>query len=328
MPDSIRIVEVGPRDGLQNERTFLSAEARVEFIRRLLDAGLTDIEVGSFVSEKKVPQMKGTAEVVRRLPVSDSARYSVLVPNTKGMQAALDAGAREVAVFASASERFSQANIGCSVAESIARFRPVAEMAKGNGIPVRGYISCVLGCPFEGEVAIQAVVSAAVQLSELGCYEISLGDTIGIGTPRRAQEVVRAVANEIGIERVAGHFHDTRGQALANIFACFGTGVRVFDSAVAGLGGCPFAPGAAGNVSTEDMVFMFEGMGVQTGVDLRRLVDAGMFVSERLGRTTQSKVARAMMASERNSDSPPGPAIKTKAAEGSACLKGSNDARN
>jgi hydroxymethylglutaryl-CoA lyase len=326
MPDSIRIVEVGPRDGLQNEKTFLSAEAKVEFIRRLRDAGLTDIEVGSFVSEKKVRQMKDTAEVVRRLPANDRARYSVLVPNTKGMQGALDAGAREVAVFASASERFSQANIGCSVAESIERFRPVAEMAKANGIPVRGYISCVLGCPFEGEVAIRAVVSAAVQLRELGCYEISLGDTIGIGTPRQAQRVVRAVADEIGIDRVAGHFHDTRGQALANIFASFETGVRVFDSAVAGLGGCPFAPGAAGNVSTEDMVFMFEGMGIQTGVDLRRLVNVGLLVSEQLGRTTQSKVAKAMT-SERNLGSQPDPAFRTKTTERSACPKGSNDAR-
>jgi hydroxymethylglutaryl-CoA lyase len=326
MPDSVRIVEVGPRDGLQNEKTFLSAAAKLEFIRRLRDAGLTDIEVGSFVSEKRIPQMKDTAEIVRRLPVNDGARYSVLVPNTKGMEAALEAGAREVAVFASASERFSQANIGCSVAESIERFKPVAETAKANGIALRGYVSCVLGCPFEGEVAIAAVASASARLMALGCYEISLGDTIGIGTARQAQSVVRAVGDEIGIDRVAGHFHDTRGQALANVFACYEAGVRVFDSAVAGLGGCPFAPGAAGNVSTEDLVFMLAGVGIDTGVDLSRLVDVGLFVSKELGRTTQSKVAKAMIASERDPDSQRGQTFQT--ADRSACLKGSNDVRS
>jgi hydroxymethylglutaryl-CoA lyase len=320
MRDSVRIVEVGPRDGLQNEKTFLPLEAKVEFIRRLVDAGLTAIEVGSFVSEKRVPQMKDTAEVLRRLPRDNGARYSVLVPNVKGMQAALDAEAQEVAVFASASEKFSLANIGCSIDESIERFRPVLEMARANSVPVRGYVSCVLGCPFEGAVAIKPVVSTSTKLLELGCYEISLGDTIGIGTARQAREIIRAVGHEIGIDRVAGHFHDTRGQALANILACFEEGVRVFDSAVAGLGGCPFAPGAAGNVSTEDLVFMLDGMGIETGVNLRKLVNVGLFVSEQLGRSPQSKVSKAATASERDQGAQAAATSDAKAGEPSACL--------
>ena len=315
MPDSVRIVEVGPRDGLQNETTFLSAETRVEFIRRLVVAGLTAIEVGSFVSGKRVPQMKDTADVIRRLQPSRNVRYSVLVPNIKGMRAALDAGAQEIAVFASASEKFSLANVGCSVDESIERFRPVLELAQVNSIPVRGYVSCVLGCPFEGPVAVKPVVSIATKLVELGCYEISLGDTIGIGTARQARQMVRAVGHEIGIDHVAGHFHDTRGQALANILACFEEGVRVFDSAVAGLGGCPFAPGAAGNIATEDLVFMLDGMGVETGINLRELVDVGLFVSEHLGRSSQSKVSKAVVASERDRGAQAAATSGAKAAE-------------
>jgi hydroxymethylglutaryl-CoA lyase len=320
MPDSVRIVEVGPRDGLQNEKTFLPAEAKVEFIRRLVDAGLIAIEVGSFVSEKRVPQMKDTAEVLRRLPIARGVQYSVLVPNIRGMKAALDAGAQEIAVFTSASEEFSLANIGCSIDESIERFRPVLEMARAAAIPVRGYVSCVFGCPFEGAVAIKPVVSTSTKLVELGCYEISLGDTIGIGTARKAREITRAVGHEIGINRVAGHFHDTRGQALANILACFEEGVRVFDSAVAGLGGCPFAPGAAGNVATEDLVFMLDGMGVETGVNLRRLVNVGLFVSEQLGQPPQSKVSKAATASERDRGAQAGATFGAKADEPSACL--------
>lgn len=296
MPESVRIVEVGPRDGLQNEKIAVPVAARLELIKRLAAAGLRSIEVGSFVSPKRIPQMVGTDEVVRQLPMGDEVRYPVLVPNQQGMAAALDAGAREVAIFASASETFSAKNINCSIAESIERFRPVVDMAKANGVAVRGYVSCVLGCPYEGAVATAAVVSLSRQLADLGCYEISLGDTIGIGTPRQARQVIRAVAQEVGAATVALHFHDTRGQALANILACLEEGVTVIDSAVAGLGGCPYAPGASGNVSTEDLLFMLHGMGVTTGVDLGSVVEAGRFISAALGRTTGSKVAQAIIA--------------------------------
>ncbi|SMH47224.1 hydroxymethylglutaryl-CoA lyase [Mesorhizobium australicum] len=296
MPESVRIVEVGPRDGLQNEKIAVPVAARIELINRLAAAGLRSIEVGSFVSPKRIPQMLGTDEVVRQLPVDGEVRYPVLVPNQQGMAAALDAGAREVAIFASASETFSAKNINCSIAESIERFGPVVDMAKANGVAVRGYVSCVLGCPYEGAVATGAVVSLSRRLADLGCYEVSLGDTIGIGTPRQARQVIHAVAQEIGAGAVALHFHDTRGQALANILACLEEGVTVIDSAVAGLGGCPYAPGASGNVSTEDLLFMLHGMGVTTGVDLGALVEAGRFISAALGRATGSKVAQAMIA--------------------------------
>ncbi|WP_192364867.1 hydroxymethylglutaryl-CoA lyase [Mesorhizobium mediterraneum] len=295
MSGSVRVVEVGPRDGLQNEKISLPVEVKVEFIRRLAAAKLRTIEAGSFVSPKRVPQMADTAEVLRRLQADAAVRYPVLVPNTKGMEDALAAGAGEVAVFASASETFSRKNIGCSIAESIERFRPVLELAKARSIAVRGYVSCVLGCPYEGQIAAAAVGSVSRQLVELGCYEIALSDTIGIGTPRQARDVVRAVADEIGIGMLAVHFHDTRGQALANILACLEEGVAVVDSAVAGLGGCPYAPGASGNVSTEDLVFMLEGMGVSTGVNLGLAVEAGRFISAHLGRGSGSKVAQAMV---------------------------------
>lgn len=293
MPDSVRVVEVGPRDGLQNEKASVPVEVKVEFIRRLAAAGFRMIEAGSFVSPKRVPQMADTAEILRRLPADAGVRYPVLVPNVRGMEDALAAGAGEVAVFASASETFSARNIGCSIAESIERFRPVLELAKARSIAVRGYVSCVLGCPYEGPVAEAAVGSVSRQLAELGCYEIALGDTIGIGTPRQARDVVRAVAGDIGIGMLAVHFHDTRGQALANILACLEEGVAVVDGAVAGLGGCPYAPGASGNVSTEDLVFMLEGMGVSTGVNLDLAIEAGRFISAHLGRETGSKVAQA-----------------------------------
>lgn len=296
MSESVRIVEVGPRDGLQNEKAALSVTTRLELISRLAAAGLRSIEVGSFVSPKRIPQMVGTDEVVRQLPMDDKVRYPVLVPNRQGMAAAIDAGAREVAIFASASEAFSAKNINCSITESIERFRPVVEMANANHVPVRGYVSCVLGCPYEGPVATEAVVSVSQRLAQLGCYEISLGDTIGIGTPRQARAVVRAIAQELGVGALAVHFHDTRGQALANILACLEEGVAVVDSAVAGLGGCPYASGATGNVSTEDLVFMLHGMGVKTGVDLGSVIDAGLFISAELGRPTGSKVAQATIA--------------------------------
>lgn len=293
MPDSVRIVEVGPRDGLQNEKTAVPVEVKVEFIGRLAAAGLRTIEAGSFVSPKRIPQMADTAEVLARLPANPAVRYPVLVPNMKGMEAAAAAGVAEVSVFASASETFSQKNIGCSIAESVARFRPVLDLARARSIAVRGYVSCALGCPYEGKVAVDAVVSLSRQLAQLGCYEIAISDTIGIGTPRQAREIVRAVAGEIGIGMLAVHFHDTRGQALANILACLEEGVAVVDGAVAGLGGCPYAPGASGNVSTEDLVFMLEGMGVATGVDLDLAIEAGRFICAHLGRETGSKVAQA-----------------------------------
>lgn len=296
MPESVRIVEVGPRDGLQNEKVAIPVTTRLELIKRLAAAGLRSIEVGSFVSPKRIPQMAGTDQVVRQLPMDDEVRYPVLVPNQQGMAAAIDAGAREIAIFASASETFSWKNINCSIAESIERFRPVVEMANANHVAVRGYVSCVLGCPYEGPVPIDAVVSVSQRLAQLGCYEISLGDTIGIGTPLQARAVVRAVAQDIGIDALAVHFHDTRGQALANILACLEEGVAVVDSAVAGLGGCPYARGATGNVSTEDLLFMLHGMGVTTGVDLGSVIDAGLFISAELGRSTGSKVAQAMIA--------------------------------
>ncbi len=293
MPDSVRIVEVGPRDGLQNEKTAVPVEVKADFIRRLAAAGLRTIEAGSFVSPKRIPQMADTAQVLSRLPADPAVRYSVLVPNMKGMEEALAAGVAEIAVFASASETFSARNIGCSIAESVERFRPVLDLAKARSVAVRGYVSCVLGCPYEGEIAVEAVVSLSRQLAELGCYEIALGDTIGIGTPRRAREIVRAVAGETGVGMLAVHFHDTRGQALANVLACLEEGVAVVDGAVAGLGGCPYAPGASGNVSTEDLVFMLEGMGVATGVDLDLAIEAGRFICTHLGRETGSKVAQA-----------------------------------
>jgi len=293
MSEHVRVVEVGPRDGLQNEKTPVSVATKTGLIGRLVEAGLRTIEVGSFVSPKRVPQMADTDAIVRQLPKDDGVAYQVLVPNEQGMVAALDAGAREIAVFASASQTFSHKNINCSIAESIDRFRPVAEMAKANDVKVRGYVSCVLGCPYEGEVSTEAVVSVSRMLSDLGCYEISLGDTIGIGTPRQARSVVRAVAGEIDIGRLALHFHDTRGQALANILACLEDGIVVVDSAVAGLGGCPYAPGASGNVATEDLVFMLQGMGVETGIDLDKAIAAGNFIAAALGKPSGSKVAQS-----------------------------------
>lgn len=294
MPDSVRIVEVGPRDGLQNEKVAVSVATKLELITRLSEAGLSTIEVGSFVSPKRVPQMADTDQVMRGLAHGSGIRYPVLVPNEEGMVTALAAGAREIAVFASASETFSQKNVNCSIEQSVERFRPVVEMAKANGVAVRGYVSCVLGCPYEGEVSVNAVVSVSRELSNLGCYEISLGDTIGIGTPWQARDVVRAVGGEIDIVKLAAHFHDTHGQALANILACLEEGISVLDSAVAGLGGCPYAPGAAGNVSTEDLVFMLDGMGIRTGVDLGRVVAAGEFIAGALGRRSGSKHAQTM----------------------------------
>jgi hydroxymethylglutaryl-CoA lyase len=296
MSDQVRIVEVGPRDGLQNEKTSLGVADRIAFIEALLGAGLRTVEVGAFVSPKAIPQMVGSDEVLKGVNHHPDAEFHVLVPNEKGYEAARAAGARVIAVFGSASEGFSRANINCSVAESIERFKPVIARARSDGIKVRGYISCVLGCPYDGEVKPQAVVGVAKILWELGCYEVSLGDTIGVGTPRKARELLRAVAGSVPVAHLAMHFHDTYGQALANLYAGMEEGVRVIDSAAGGLGGCPYAPGATGNVATEDVVYMLQGMGIATGVDMPKLVAATNEVSKLIGRSPVSRVAAAINA--------------------------------
>lgn len=292
----IRIVEVGPRDGLQNESATVSVETKLALIEKLVAAGLCHIEAGSFVSARRVPQMSDTKAVLARLRPPPEVRLSVLVPNMRGLEQALASGVRGVAVFAAATESFSKENIGCSIAESLARYAPVVEAAVGAGLDVRGYISCALGCPYEGEVAPRVVATLARDLAALGCGEISLGDTIGVGAPLQARRLVEQVGRDISVSQIAVHFHDTYGQALANIFACVEMGVASVDSSVAGLGGCPFAPGASGNVATEDVVYMLERSGIETGVDFPALIDAGAFICERLGRETQSRAARALLA--------------------------------
>jgi len=303
MSDPVRIVEVGPRDGLQNEKTPVSVAARIAFIEALVGAGLHTVEVGAFVSPKAIPQMIGSDEVLKGVNHHPDSEFHVLVPNEKGYEAARAAGARVIAVFGSASEGFSRANINCSVAESIDRFKPVIARARADGVEVRGYISCVLGCPYDGEVRPQAVVDVARVLWDLGCYEVSLGDTIGVGTPRKARELVRAVAGHVPIAHLAMHFHDTYGQALANLYAGMEEGARVIDSAAGGLGGCPYAPGATGNVATEDVVYMLDGMGIATGVDMSKLVKATNEISKLLGRPPISRVAAAMNAKVRAASS-------------------------
>src|SRR3954447_18867664 len=299
MSDTVRIVEVGPRDGLQNEKTPVSVEDRIAFIEALVGAGLDTIEVGAFVSPKAIPQMVDSDQVLRGVNHHADSEFHVLVPNEKGYDAARAAGARVIAVFASASEGFSRANINCSVAKSIERFKPVVTRAKADGIKVRGYISCVLGCPFDGEVKPQAVVDVAKLLWDLGCYEVSLGDTIGVGTPLKARHLLRAVSGAMPMANLAMHFHDTYGQALANLYAGMEEGARVIDSAAGGLGGCPFAPGATGNVATEDVVYMLEGMGISTGVDMQKLLAATNAVSRLIGRPPVSRVAGALNAKQR-----------------------------
>src|SRR6201994_5125750 len=296
MSETIRIFEVGPRDGLQNEKTPVSVADRIAFIKALLAAGLPTIEVGAFVSPKAIPQMVGSDEVLRRVSRIGGGEFHVLVPNEKGYEAARAAGAKVIAVFASASEGFSRANINCSVAESIARFKPVIARARADGVKVRGYISCVLGCPYDGEIKPQGVVDVAKILWALGCYEVSLGDTIGVGTPKKARELLRAAAGHVPIAHLAMHFHDTYGQALANLYAGIEEGARVIDSAAGGLGGCPYAPGATGNVATEDVVYMLEGLGVATGVDMAALVAATNAISNLIGRPPVSRVAAALNA--------------------------------
>jgi isopropylmalate/homocitrate/citramalate synthase len=295
-PEKVRIVEVGPRDGLQNETRSVSVEAKVSLIENLAAAGLKTVEAGSFVSPKWVPQMADTAEILAKLHRLPDVGYPVLVPNLRGLEAALTSGATEIAFFAAASESFSQRNINASVQESLARLGPVAEKALAQGLKVRGYVSCVLGCPYEGEIALEAVVQVASELHAMGCYEISLGDTIGVGTPLRTQAMLEAVSERVPLRQLAVHFHDTYGQALANVLASLQIGITVLDSSVAGLGGCPYAPGAAGNVATEDLVYMLNGMGIETGVDLVRLAAVGRRISRQLGRAPASKVATALAA--------------------------------
>lgn len=296
MSDQVRIIEMGPRDGLQNEKIPVSVEARIGFIEALVAAGLNTVEVGAFVSPKAIPQMASSDAVLRGVSHVTGAELHVLVPNEKGYDAARAAGAKVVSVFAAASEGFSRANINCTVAESIERFKPVLARAKADGVKVRGYISCVLGCPFDGEIRPKAVADLASTLWDLGCYEISLGDTIGVGTPTKTKEMLRAVAAIIPAAGLAMHFHDTYGQALANLYAGMEEGVRVIDAAAGGLGGCPYAPGATGNVATEDVVYMLEGMGVRTGIDMEKLLTATNEMSGVLGKPPVSRVASALNA--------------------------------
>lgn len=294
-PTQVRLVEMSPRDGLQNESgPVIDTAIKTGLIDRLADCGLNHIESASFVSPKWVPQMGDAAEVMAGIKRKAGVRYSVLTPNLRGFENALAAGVDEVAVFGAASESFSQKNINCSIAESLERFLPVMEAAKQHHIPVRGYVSTVLGCPYEGDIAPEQVAKVAKALAELGCYEISLGDTIGVGTPLKAKRMLEAVAAEVPIEKLAVHFHDTYGQALANLYAVLEEGVSVIDASVAGLGGCPYAKGASGNVATEDVLYLLNGLGIKTGVDLNKLVTTGEWISEQLKRHNGSKVGQAL----------------------------------
>ncbi|TFY85409.1 hydroxymethylglutaryl-CoA lyase [Pseudomonas nabeulensis] len=294
--DAVRLVEVGARDGLQNEARCLPVDTRVALVERLADCGLRTIEAGAFVSPRWVPQMAGSDEVLRRVGQRPGVTYTALVPNLQGLDMALAAGCREVAVFAAASEAFSQKNINCSIAQSLARFEPVLAKALEQGVAVRGYVSCVLGCPFTGAVPVAQVVAVTQALYAMGCYEISLGDTIGTGTPEATHRLIEACAGSVPVTALAGHFHDTYGMAVANVQAAWQAGVRVFDSSVSGLGGCPYSPGATGNVATEELVYLFEGQGVATGVDLAKLIEVGVFIDSQLQRSGESRVAKALRA--------------------------------
>ncbi len=296
MTNHITIVEVGPRDGLQNEQQTIDVATKSELIERLAAAGLKTIEGGAFVSPKWVPQMAASDDVMARIKRAPGVSYPVLTPNMKGYEGARAAKADTIAVFGAASESFSQKNINCSIEESLERFKPVINAAKEDGIRTRGYVSCVLGCPYEGKIPLANVVRVSKSLYDMGCYEISLGDTIGVGTAGEARAMMRAVAEEVPVAALAGHFHDTYGQALANIWAALEEGVRIFDSSVSGLGGCPYAPGASGNVATEDVVYMLHGSGYETGADLDALVETSLWISEKLGRRPAAKVTLARAA--------------------------------
>ena len=297
-PQKVKIVEVGPRDGLQNEKQSVTTAVKLALIARLADAGLPVIEAASFVSPKWVPQMGDSAEVMRALKTMQrpGLTYTALVPNMKGFEAALAAGCAEIAIFGAASEAFSQKNINCSIAESLERFRPVAGAALSHGMRVRGYISCVVGCPYQGAVKPEAVARVAQALLDMGCYEISLGDTIGAGTPKSVRAMIDAVARVVPVARLAGHYHDTWGMAIANIYASLELGMASFDSSVAGLGGCPYSPGASGNVASEDVVYLLDGLGIETGVDLEKLADAGRYICGHLQREPASRAAHAILA--------------------------------
>ena len=293
-PKRVRVIEVGPRDGLQNEASAVPTDVKVELIERLADAGLLTIEAGSFVSPKWVPQMADTADVMARIRHREGVTYPVLVPNMKGLDAAVAAGATEIVGFAAATETFSQRNTNCSIAESLERQSTVCRAAIEHGLRVRGYVSVVLGCPYEGEVQPAQVADVARRLSDMGCHEISLGDTTGMGTPAKTQRLIESVGTHVAVERLGGHYHDTYGQAVANTLASLEMGMATFDSSVAGLGGCPYAPGATGNVATEDMVYMLDGMGIETGVNMDALLDAAEFICSCLERATVSRAGRAL----------------------------------
>ncbi|MCU1777497.1 MULTISPECIES: hydroxymethylglutaryl-CoA lyase [unclassified Pseudomonas] len=297
LPSHVRLVEVGPRDGLQNEAQPISVADKVQLVDALTGAGLSYIEVGSFVSPKWVPQMAGSAQVFAQIQRKPGVTYGALAPNLRGFEDAVAAGVKEVAVFAAASEAFSQRNINCSISESLERFAPIMAAAKQHGVSVRGYVSCVLGCPYEGDIAPEQVAAVARELYAMGCYEVSLGDTIGTGTAGATRRLFEVVGAQVPRDKLAGHFHDTYGQAIANIYASVLEGITVFDSSIAGLGGCPYAKGASGNVATEDVVYLLNGLGIDTGIDLQALILAGQQISSVLGRPTGSRVAKARNAS-------------------------------
>lgn len=296
LPQFVKIVEVGARDGLQNEKQ-VSLSDKVSLVNALSDAGLSYVETGSFVSPKWVPQMADSGQLFNEIERKDGVTYAALTPNLKGLEAAIAAGADEVAIFAAASEAFSQKNINCSIAESLERFKPVMELAQANNLKVRGYVSCVLGCPYDGDIPAEKVASVAKALLDMGCYEISLGDTVGVGTPMVVKTMLQEVGKLIPMNKLAVHFHDTYGQALANIFSALEMGISVVDSAVAGLGGCPYAKGASGNVATEELVYMLNGLGITHGVDINKLAQAGWAISDALGKQPNSKVSMALKAS-------------------------------
>ncbi len=304
LPAKVKIVEVGPRDGLQNEKEFVATNVKVELVNRLANAGLQNVESASFVSPKWVPQMADGAAVMAGIERRPGTIYSALTPNLRGFEAALDAKVDEIVIFGAASEAFSQKNINCSIAESIARFEPVAKAAKEAGLRVRGSISCALGCPYQGDVPVDAVVDVVQRMKALGCDEIDIADTIGVGTAGRTREVMAAVSKVFPRERLSGHFHDTYGQAVANIYASLQEGIEIFHASVAGLGGCPYAKGATGNVATEDVIFLLNGLGIQTGVDLDQLVDIGDFISQAIGKPSASRVGRALLAKKRDGVAP------------------------
>lgn len=301
IPKNVKIVEVGPRDGLQNEKVPVNAEDKIALINMLTSAGISYVESGSFVSPKWVPQMATSTDVFNGIARQENVTYAALTPNMKGFEAAIAANADEVAIFGAASEAFSQKNINCSIAESLARFEPIMAAAKQANIRVRGYVSCVVGCPYDGFIEPEKVAEVAEKLYNMGCYEISLGDTIGVGTPASVSNMLKAVSARVPTEKLAVHFHDTYGQALTNIYTALQAGVAVVDSAIAGLGGCPYAKGASGNVATEDVLYMLNGLNINTGIDFNKLLNAGWFISDKLGRDPVSKVSMAFRAKNKDS---------------------------